>query len=188
VTVLAVLGAIVVVLAIGFLVSHNRFVSQKQYLRNAWANVDTELRRRYDLIPNLVETVKAYATHERETLERVVAARTRAFANQGDVADQARDENLLVEALQHLFAVSEAYPELEANESFLELQQELVATENRIQAARRFYNNNVRDYNRRVQSVPSNLVASLFHFDGAEYFEVEALVREAPQARLNDIP
>jgi LemA protein len=185
VTALIVVLVVVAVLGIGFLLSYNRFVSQRQYIRNAWANVDTELRRRYDLIPNLVETVKGYATHERETFEQVTEARNRAYANEGRPADQAKDENVLVGALKGLLAVSENYPDLKADQQFLELQHELVSTENRIQAARRFYNNNVRDYNRRVQSIPSNLVASMFGFREEDYFEVEPAVRETPQVQLD---
>jgi LemA protein len=176
--------AIGIVLGLAGFVSYNRFVSQKQYIDNSWANVDTELRRRYDLIPNLVETVRGYATHERETLEAVTRARAGAVASQGDPGAQARDENILVDALKQLFAVAEAYPDLKASEHFLELQQELVATEDRIQAARRFFNNNVRDYNRRVQSIPSLIIAKLFGFTTVDYFEVEPAVRIAPTADL----
>ncbi len=184
--VVAAVIVLLLLLALAFFLSYNRFVSQKQYIRNSWANVDTELRRRYDLIPNLVETVKGYAAHEQATLQQVTEARTRAFANQGSAASQAQDENLLVDSLKHLFAVAEAYPDLKASQHFLELQRELVTTENRIQAARRFYNNNVRDLNRRVQSIPSNIVARLFHFTEEEYFEVEPAVREAPAVSTTD--
>jgi LemA protein len=185
VTAVVVLLVVVAVVGIGFLLSYNRFVSQRQYIRNAWANVDTELRRRYDLIPNLVETVKGYAAHERQTFEEVTEARNRASENEGRPADQAKDENAFVGALKSLLAVSENYPELKADQNFLDLQRELVGTENRIQAARRFYNNNVRDYNRRVQSIPSNLIASLFGFREEDYFEVEPAVRETPQVQLD---
>ncbi|MDZ7733092.1 MAG: LemA family protein [Acidimicrobiia bacterium] len=178
---------VVVLLVLAALISYNRFVSQRQYLRNAWANVDTELRRRYDLIPNLVETVKGYATHEQNTLESVIRARTRAVANHGDPEAQAADENVLVDALRHLLALQEDYPDLKANESFLELQRELVSTEDRIQAARRFFNNNVRDYNRRVQSIPSTFVARLTGFHEEQYFEIEAAVREAPTSSFDEI-
>jgi LemA protein len=177
-----VLGVLVVLLVVTW-ISYNRFVSQRQYLRSSWANVDTELRRRYDLIPNLVETVKGYAAHERETLQLVVEARTRAVASGGGAAEQAVDENVLVAALRQVLAVSEDYPDLVANENFLELQRELVTTENRIQAARRFYNNNVRDYNRRVQSIPSVVVARVFGFAAEDYFEVEPAVRVTPEVR-----
>ncbi|MBK9179083.1 MAG: LemA family protein [Acidimicrobiales bacterium] len=166
--------------------SYNRFVHQRQLIRNAWADVDTELRRRYDLIPNLVQTVKGYAAHERAVLEEVVRARTAAVASSGPTEQQAADENALVGALQHLFAVAEAYPDLEANQGFLELQRELVITEDRIQSARRLFNANVRDYNRRVQSVPSNLVARLFGFRADAFFEVDRAIREGgpPQVRV----
>lgn len=176
----AAIAGVVVLFLIGALLSYNRFVSQRQYIRNTWSNVDTELRRRYDLIPNLVETVKGYAAHERATLQQVIEARSRAFGNEGSVQSQAADENLLVDALKQLLAVAEDYPDLKANERFGELQRELVATENRIQAARRFYNNNVRDYNRRVRAIPSMIIARLFGFSEEAYFEVEPVVREAP--------
>jgi LemA protein len=176
--------AVLVVLALACFLSYNRFVSQRQYIRNSWANVDTELRRRYDLIPNLVETVKGYAAHERATFEAVTRARTVATASDGDAAAQARDENVLVDALKSLLAVAEAYPDLQASEQFLQLQRELVTTEDRIQAARRFFNNNVRDYNRRVQSIPSMFIAKAFSFREESYFEVEAAVRSAPEVQL----
>jgi LemA protein len=176
---LLIAGGIVLVVLLAVGLSYNRFVSQRQLIANSWANVDTELRRRYDLIPNLVETVKGYAAHERDTLEAVVRARTAAVASTGGPEAQARDENILVGALKQLFAVAESYPDLKANEQFLNLQRELVNTEDRIQAARRFYNNNVRDLNRRVESIPSNIVASVFKFKRADYFEVEPAVRDA---------
>jgi LemA protein len=169
---------LVLVVALGLFISYNRFVSQRQYMRNSWANVDTELKRRYDLIPNLVATVKGYASHERETLEAVIRARTQAVGSDGDAQAQARDENVLVDALKQLLAVSEAYPDLKASEHFLDLQQELVSTEDRIQAARRFFNNNVRDYNRRVQSIPSLVVARAFGFREEPYFEIDAVTRQ----------
>src|ERR1043166_7569730 len=156
--------AIIALIAIGVVVSYNRFVSQKQLINDAWANIDTELRRRYDLIPNLVETVKGYASHEREVFENVTKARAMATAATGSPADQAAAEGPFVAALRQLFAVAENYPELKANQNFLALQQELSNTEDRLQTARRFYNANVRDYNRRVQSFPSNVVAGAFHF------------------------
>jgi LemA protein len=176
--------AVLIVLALACFLSYNRFVSQRQYIRNSWANVDTELRRRYDLIPNLVATVKGYATHERATFEAVTQARTAAAASDGDAAAQARDENVLVGALKGLLAVAEAYPDLQASDQFLHLQRELVSTEDRIQAARRFFNNNVRDYNRRVQSVPSLVIAKLGGFREEPYFEVEPAVGVAPSVQL----
>jgi LemA protein len=169
--------AIVVVLAIAGVVSYNRFVSQKNLIRDAWANIDTELRRRYDLIPNLVETVRGYAAHEREVLENVTQARAMATQATGSPAEQAAAEGPLVAALRQLFAVVENYPDLKANQNFLALQSELTNTEDRLQTARRFYNANVRDYNRRVQAFPSNLVANMFHFQQEEFFEVDEALR-----------
>jgi LemA protein len=174
---LIVLG-LVLVLGLAGVASYNRFVTQRNLIRDAFANIDTELRRRYDLIPNLVETVRGYASHERETFESVTRARAAAVAATGSPAEQAAAEGPLVAALRQLFAVAENYPQLRANENFLALQQELGNTEDRIQASRRFYNANVRDYNRRVQSVPSNIIASMFNFKEEEFFEVEAAIRE----------
>jgi LemA protein len=166
-------------------VSYNRFVSQKQLINDAWANIDTELRRRYDLIPNLVETVKGYAQHEREVFENVTRARAAAAAATGSPAQQAAAEGPFVAALRQLFAVAENYPQLRANENFLALQQELSNTEDRLQTARRFYNANVRDYNRRVQAFPSNTIANAFHFEEAEFFEVPDAIREVGPPQVN---
>jgi len=171
-----VLGLIVIV-AIAAVLSYNRFVSQKNLIRDAWANIDTELRRRYDLIPNLVETVRGYASHEREVLENVTRARAAATGATGSPAEQAAAEGPLVAALRQLFAVVENYPDLKANQNFLALQGELTNTEDRLQTARRFYNANVRDYNRRVQSVPSNIIAGMFSFKEEEFFEVDESLR-----------
>ncbi len=175
--VLWVVLGIVVVLALAGVVIYNRFVSQKNLIRDAWANIDTELRRRYDLIPNIVETVKGYAAHEREVLENVTRARANATGATGSPADQAAAEGPLVAALRQLFAVVENYPDLKANQNFLALQAELTNTEDRLQTARRFYNANVREYNRRVQSVPSNVIANMFNFEEEEFFEVEEALR-----------
>ena len=178
-----VLGIVVLLLLIG-VVMYNRFVSQRQGIKDAFANIDTELRRRYDLIPNLVETVRGYAAHETETFERVTAARTAAQAAQGP-AEQAQAENMLTQALRGLFAVAEAYPELRASENFQALQGELSGTENRIQVVREVYNDNVRQYNERVQSVPSNVIAGMFNFELEEFFEIDdaerATVGQAPR-------
>jgi LemA protein len=165
-----VLGILVILLIFG-VAAYNRFVSQRQGIRDAYANIDTELKRRYDLIPNLVETVKGYAAHEREVFERVSEARAAAIRAQGP-AQQAQAENMLTSALRGLFAVAEAYPQLRANENFIQLQTELGNTEDRIQASRDTYNGNVRDYNQRVQSVPSNVIASMFRFKEEDYFEI----------------
>ena len=176
-TVLIVILVIVVLAVIGGIVSYNRFVSQRNLVRDAWANIDTELRRRYDLIPNLVETVKGYAAHERTVLENVTNARAMAASATGSPASQAAAEGPLVAALRQLFAVVENYPDLKANQNFLQLQGELGNTEDRLQTARRFYNANVRDYNRRVQSFPSALIARWFGFQEEEFFEVDDALR-----------
>ncbi len=175
--VLIVLLAVILLIVFGGISSYNRFVSQRNLVRDAWANIDTELRRRYDLIPNLVETVKGYASHEREVFENVTKARAMATAATGSPAEQAAAEGPLVAALRQLFAGAENYPDLKANQNFLALQSELSNTEDRLQTARRFYNSNVRDYNRRVQSFPSNLVASSFGFKEEQFFEVDEALR-----------
>ncbi len=159
-----VLGVLVLGALLG-VVSYNRFVSQKQLIKDSWANIDTELRRRYDLIPNLVETVKGYASHEREIFEEVARTRSMAAGATGSPAAQAAAEGPFVAALGKLFAVAENYPDLKANQNFLALQAELSNTEDRLQTARRFYNANVRQYNQRVQQFPSGVVARTFHFE-----------------------
>ncbi len=168
-----------VALLVGIAISYNRFVEQRQLVRDAWANVDTELQRRHDLVPNLVEVVKGYAAHEERVLQAVVDARTRVLAPHAGPEDLARDENVLAGGLRTLFAVAEGYPELKASANFLALQRELVQTEDRIQAARRLYNGNVRGINRRVEAFPSSIIASTFGFTREEYFEVEPAVRDA---------
>lgn len=168
---------IVVAAALGAVLSYNRFITQRTLIRNSWANIDTELKRRYDLIPNLVETVKGYASHERETLEAVTAARAAATSATGSPASQAAAEQPLVGALRQLFAVSEAYPDLKANAGFVELQHELETTEDRLQAARRFYNANVQAYNRRLGTFPSALIGRQFGFKEEELFEIEPAMR-----------
>jgi LemA protein len=178
-----VVGAVVVLL-VACVLSYNRFVSQRQLIDNAWSNVDTELRRRYDLIPNLVRTVEGYAGHERTTLAAVVEARSLAVDRIGDVSDQEGPEQVLVHSLRSLLALSEAYPNLKADVHFLELQEELAVTEDRIQAARRLFNGNVRDYNQRVESVPSNLIARVGGFRRHEYFELDAAIRDAEPPRV----
>jgi LemA protein len=164
---------------------YNSLVRGRNHVKESWAGIDTELKRRYDLIPNLVETVKGYASHEREVLERVVESRSRAVASTGSPASQAEDENLLVGALKRLFAVVEAYPELKASQNFLALQKQLAETEDRLQASRRLYNGNVREFNNRCEMFPTNILASMFHFAKAEFFEIEsAIEREAPKVGL----
>lgn len=173
--------------AYGFLDhTYNALVAIRNHIKDACANIDTELKRRYDLIPNLVETTKGYAKHERETLERVIELRNQCKANQGSPAEQALTERQLVAGLSGIFALAENYPDLKANANFLQLQTELVNTEDRIQAARRFYNGNVRNYRNKTQTFPSNIVADLFVFppEAAEFFEVDPVQREATPARF----
>jgi LemA protein len=170
-----VIGLVVLLVLFG-VVAYNRFVSQRQQIKDAYANIDTELRRRYDLIPNLVESVRGYAQHERATFEEVTRARAAAIEAQGP-AQQAQAENMLTSALRSLFAVAENYPELRASENFQALQAELSNTEDRIQVSRRFYNDNVREYNERVQSVPSNVIASMFGFKEEDFFQIEEAAR-----------
>jgi LemA protein len=185
VTVLYVILGVVGVLLIAVAVSFNRFARQRNLIRDSWSNIDTELRRRYDLIPNLVETVKGYAAHEREVMERVTDARAAALATKGPADAQAQAEGPFVGALRGLLAVAERYPDLKASQNFLELQRELSVTEDRIQVARRFYNANVRDYNRRVQSVPSNVIAGMFRFREEKFFTIENdAVRATAEVRL----
>jgi len=168
---------VLVLIVVGGIASYNRFVSQRNLIKDAWANIDTELRRRYDLIPNLVSTVQGYAAHEKQVFEDVTKARAMATAATGSPAAQAAAEGPFVAALRQLLAVAENYPQLKANENFLALQAELSNTEDRLQTARRFYNGNVRDYNRRVQSFPSMIIARFGNFETEEFFEVDESLR-----------
>ena len=177
-----VIGGLVLLVLLATVVSYNRFVNQKNLIKNSWSNVDTELKRRYDLIPNLVETVKGYASHERALFEEVTRARSVAAAATGPPERQAAAEAPLVSGLRRLMAVAENYPQLQASHNFLELQKELSYTEDRIQASRRFFNANVADYNRRVQAIPSNLVGAIFGFKEEQYFQIEPAMRAAPTA------
>ena len=168
---------VLILIVVGGIASYNRFVSQRNLIKDAWANIDTELRRRYDLIPNLVSTVQGYAAHEKQVFEDVTKARAMATAATGSPAAQAAAEGPFVAALRQLLAVAENYPDLKANENFLALQAELSNTEDRLQTARRFYNGNVRDYNRRVQSFPSMIIARFGNFETEEFFEVDESLR-----------
>jgi LemA protein len=154
--------------------TYNRLVGVRQHIRESWSDIDVELKRRYELIPNLVETVKGYSKHERETLETVVSLRNRAAANHGPAGEQAADEAALSLGMKQLFAVAESYPQLKADSHFLALQQELAVTEDRLAAARRFFNGNVRELNQLVQSFPSNIVAGMFGFERGDYFELSS--------------
>jgi LemA protein len=177
-----IVGGPLLLLVVYVVVQYNGLVALRNHIRDAWSNIDTELKRRYELIPNLVATVKGYAKHEREVLQRVTELRDRCVASQGPPPAQAVDESSLVAALKRLLVVVENYPDLKADRNFLELQEELVTTEDRIQAARRFYNGNVRDYRNKCESFPSSLVANAFGFEPEEYFRVESSVREVPDA------
>ncbi len=172
--------AVVVVLLLALAVLYNRLVQLRNRVANAWAQVDVQLKRRYDLIPNLVETVKGYASHERETFEAVTAARARAQSAQGP-AESGVAENMLSQALGRLMAVAEAYPELQADENFRQLQDELAQTENRIAVSRQVYNDTVLTYNNAIQTVPAVFVAGMLGFDKKDFFEVEDAAREAPR-------
>ena len=172
---------IIVLLVIWLVFTYNGLITARNRTQEAWSEIDVELKRRHDLIPNLVETVKGYATHEREVFDAVTKARAAAASPGSSPAEQGCQEGALGQALGRLFAVAEAYPDLKASTNFLELQRELTETEDRIAAGRRFYNANVRALNTRVESFPSNLVASTFSFHKVEYFEVEdEAVRAAP--------
>ena len=170
-----VLGVLLLVLLLG-VVAFNRLVALRNRVDNGWSQIDVQLRRRYDLIPNLVETVKGYAAHEREVFEHVTAARATAIGASG-VGDQAQAENQITAGLRRLLAVAESYPELKANENFLALQEELTATESKIAYARQFYNDQVMRLNTQIQRFPSNIVARLFGFKPREFFDIEDPVR-----------
>jgi LemA protein len=186
----AIVGAVIVaaaLLVLAAIVLYNRLVRLRNRVDNAWAQVDVQLQRRHDLIPNLVETVKGYAAHERTTFEEVTTARASAVAAR-DVEQQAAAENQLTAALRHLFAVAEAYPELRASENFQRLQQELEEAEDKVAVARQLYNDAVLTYSNATQTLPSSVVASAFGFGPREYFEIEERSREAPQVDFTGAP
>lgn len=170
--ILLVLGGVCLVPLVFLMGNFNRFVRVRQHIRESWADIEVELKRRYELIPNLVETVRGYAAHERAVLERVIELRNRALENHGTAGEQSVDETALQLGMKQLFAVSESYPQLQADAHFLALQRELANCEDRIAAARRFFNANVRDMNQLCESFPSNLVAGIFGFERASYFEL----------------
>lgn len=187
-------GGVIILVAIGVPVllalvwligTYNRLARVRQHIRESWADIDVELKRRYDLIPNLVETVKGYAHHERETLEQVVSLRNRAAANNGPAASQAADESALMLGMKRLFVVAESYPQLKADANFLQLQGELANTEDRIAAARRFFNGNVREMNQLCAMFPTNIVASAFSFRAETFFELSSEAeRVVPRASV----
>jgi LemA protein len=186
-------GFLIVVVVVGLIIvgacvaMYNSLVNLRMESQNSWSQIDVQLKRRYDLIPNIVETVKGYAKHESETLEKVVQARNMAMNARG-VAEQAQAENALSGTLKTLFAVAEAYPDLKANQNFLGLQEELKSTENRIGFARQHYNDVVAQYNSALQRFPSNIVGGIFSFRPSEFFKIDeaeaAQVRTAPQVKF----
>jgi LemA protein len=175
----AIIAAAPAVIIIWVIFTYNRFVTLTKRSEEAWSDIDVQLKRRHDLIPNLIETVKGYATHERGVLEKVTEARAKAISA-GSPHDKMQAENMLTDALKSLFAVAENYPMLRASENFLELQRELADTENKIQASRRFYNVNVRDLNIKLDHFPSNIIGKMFKFQKREFFEVEAPEERKP--------
>ena len=179
---LIIVGIIILMPFVYSILTYNTLVALRNHISDAWGNIDTELKRRYDLIPNLVATVKGYAAHEKEIFERITQLRSQCMANRGATHEQAVSENELVGALKKLLAVVENYPQLKADQNFLELQRELVNTEDRIQAARRFFNGNVRDYRNKCETFPSSIIAGMFGFEKKDYFNVAPSVREVPEA------
>lgn len=176
-TFLYIVIAVIVLAVIWLIAIYNSLITWRNRVNESWSDIDVQLKRRYDLIPNLVETVKGYATHERELFEKVTQARTAAMSAK-TMKEHAESENMLSDTLKTLFAVAENYPDLKASQNFLQLQDELSDTENKIQAARRFYNGNTRDYNTKLQVFPNNLIAGAMGFKAAEFFETTAAEKE----------
>ncbi len=180
-----ILIVLVVVIVLFLVFAYNGVVRLRNRVDSAWSQIGVQLTRRHDLIPNLVETVKGYAAHERQTLEAVVEARNSAMqAQQAGPAQQAQAENVLTGALRQLFALAEAYPDLKANQNFLNLQEELTSTEDRISYARQFYNDSVMKYDTKIQSFPTNIIAGTFNFQRREYFEAEQGAAEVPRVQF----
>ncbi len=170
---------VLVVISIWLATTYNGFVTLRNRVKEAWSDIEVQLKRRYDLIPNLVETVKGYAAHESGTLEKVIQARNAAMAPHSTMQESAQSENILTGALKSVFALTESYPDLKANQNFLELQRELRDTEDKLQASRRFYNGNVLAYNTKRELFPSNVVASFFNFEKQDFFELADEEKEA---------
>ena len=185
-TALLIIILVLVVLAVlMFVFAYNGVVRLRNRVDSAWSQIGVQLERRHDLIPNLVETVKGYAAHERQTLDEVVQARNGAIqAQQAGPAQQAQAENVLTGALRQLFALSENYPDLKANQNFLNLQEELTSTEDRISYARQFYNDSVQKYDTKIQTFPTNLIAGMFNFQKREYFEAEQGASDVPKVQF----
>ncbi len=179
-----ILLVVVAVIAIYLIASYNGLIRRRNQVENAWSQIDVQLKRRIDLIPNLVETVKAYAAHEKETLDAVIRARNAAIAAPATPAGQADASNQISGALRQLFALSEAYPDLKANQNFLALQEELTATEGRVAYARQFYNDAVLGYNNKLQAFPTVFYARALKFEKREYFEADEASREVPKVQF----
>ena len=175
---------VVVLLVLFGIGGYNGLVRGRNQVENAWSQIDVQLKRRIDLIPNLVETVKGYAAHEKDTLEAVINARNAAMAAPATPHDQANADNVLTGALRQLFALSEAYPDLKANQNFLALQEELTATEGRVAYARQFYNDSVLRYNNKLQTFPTVVLAGMFHFERREFFEADEAARTVPKVQF----
>ena len=180
-----ILLAIILVLVIGFIVIYNGLVRAKVRVDEAWSDIDVQLKRRYDLIPNLIETVKGYAKHEKTVFEKVTEARTKSMQARS-LDEKGKAENMLSDTLKSLFAVAENYPQLKANENFLELQKELTDTEDKIQASRRFYNGTVRDYNTKIQVFPTNLFAGMLGYTSREFYQAEEGDKEPVKVDFNE--
>lgn len=180
--ILLIVLAVIAVVVIWVIAVYNGLVTLKNRTDEAWSDIDVQLKRRYDLIPNLIETVKGYATHEQDTLNQVISARNQAMSNSNTSTEaRAESENMLSQTLRSIFALAESYPDLKANQNFAKLQDELSDTENKIQAARRFYNGNVRDFNTKLEVFPTNQIASFLHFKKYDFFEAAATERENVQ-------
>ncbi len=178
---IAIIVIVIVLVIVAVLIGmYNGLIRSRNQIDNAWSQIDVQLKRRLDLIPNLVETVKGYAAHEKSTLDAVITARNAAVAAPDTPHAQAEADNVLTGALRQVFALSEAYPDLKANQNFLALQEELTATEGRVAYARQFYNDSVLTYNNKIQQVPTNIFANMLNFEEREYFETEDAARVAP--------
>ena len=179
-----ILVAVIALLVIYAIFSYNGLIRGRNQVENAWSQIDVQLKRRIDLIPNLVETVKGYAAHEKETLDAVVQARNQAISAPNTPASQAQADNVMTSALRQLFALSEAYPDLKANQNFLALQEELTATEGRVAYARQFYNDSVLGYNNKLQAFPTVFFAKMLKFQRREYFETDEAARQVPKVEF----
>jgi LemA protein len=171
---LIIIAVVVLIPLIWLIANYNRMARLRQHIKESWSDIDVEMKRRYELVPNLVETVKGYTRHERETLQSIIDLRNKAMDNHGSASSQAADESALMMGVKRIFAIAEAYPDLKANASFLSLQQELANTEDRIAAARRFFNGNIREMNQLCQTFPTNLIASMFGFHSGEFFQLDS--------------